>query len=192
MASSIPLDVMWDYSSPDNTAFEIGFSSPIDASTINASSVALYQSGGTKVTSTVNYNHFANSLKLEPSTELLANTDYKIVLKADVIKDIGGNIINTGSLINNFTYNSTNNTIEKSYSTAGSVAIPFFIDSFWATSDNVEVKFSKPITDALNKANYVISYCNGAIGSFCVPNTSVPLTDAIISYDDIERKVSIE
>lgn len=80
---------MWDYPSPDSTAFEVGFSSPIDASTINASSVALYQSGGTKVTSVVNYNHFANSLKIEPSIALLANTDYKIVLKANLIKDIG-------------------------------------------------------------------------------------------------------
>lgn len=191
MSADIPLSIMWDYRSPDNTAFEVGFSSPLDASTINASSVALYQSGGTKITTSVGYNHFANSLKLEPSVALLSDTDYKIVLKAGNIKDIGGNSIATGTLSNGFTYNSTNGTIEKSYSTAGSIVTPFFIESFWATSTNMEVKFSKPIADALNKSNYILNYCTAPIGSFCTPSTSVSLADAVIAYDDIERRVMI-
>lgn len=88
-AASVPLNIMWDYKMLDNTSFEVGFSSPIDASTVNVSSVALYQSGGTKVVSSVNYNHFSNAIKIEPSVALLDNTDYKIVLDATTIKDIG-------------------------------------------------------------------------------------------------------
>lgn len=69
---------------------------------------------------------------------------------------------------------------------------PFFIDSFWATPTKVEVKFSKPISDALNKANYTISYCNAAGTAACTPDTSVSLTNATIQYNDIERRVSVE
>jgi len=192
LAADIPLNISWDFKSPDNSVFEIGFNSPIDASTINASSISLYQSGGTKITSSVSYNHFANSIQIEPSTALLTDTDYKVVLKAGTIKDIGGNSIATGSLMNGFSYNNTGSgTIEKSYSTVGSVSTPFFIDSFWATPTDMEIRFSKSISDPLNKANYTINYCSAAIGNFCTPNTSVPLTQATISYNDIERKVTI-
>lgn len=55
----------------------------------------------------------------------------------------------------------------------------------------MEIKFSKSITDALNKSNYVISYCTTTIGGSCTPSTSVSLTDATITYNDIERRVAI-
>lgn len=56
----------------------------------------------------------------------------------------------------------------------------------------MEVRFSKPITDALNKSNYVINYCTTTIGGSCTPSISVPLTSATILYNDIERKVTID
>jgi len=191
-AAEVPLTITQDYKSPDNTAFEVGFSSPIDASTINATTVALYQSGGSKVTAGVKYNHYANSVILETSEKLLDSTQYLLVLKAQSIKDIGGNSVATGSLKNNFVYNATNATVEKVYSTAGAVSVPFYVESFVANSNKIEIKFSKTAADALNKSNYVISYCNATGSTLCTPSTSLPLTDASLKYDDINRATTIE
>lgn len=56
----------------------------------------------------------------------------------------------------------------------------------------MEIKFSKSITDALNKSNYVINYCTTTIGGSCTPSISVSLTDATITYNDMDRRVAIK
>lgn len=56
----------------------------------------------------------------------------------------------------------------------------------------MEIRFSKSITDALNKSNYVINYCTTTIGGSCTPSISVPLTNTIITYNDIDRRVAIK
>lgn len=76
----------------------------------------------------------------------------------------------------------------------GAITTPFFIDSFWVTPTNMELRFSKPITDALNKSNYSITYCTASIGTTTCSSSGVvvPLTNATILYNDIERKVTID
>ncbi|HVF38960.1 MAG TPA: Ig-like domain-containing protein [Gemmatimonadaceae bacterium] len=79
-----------------NTSVTVTFSEPMDAATINTSTITLTPSGGSPVAASVSYNAGANTATLTPSAPLANATGYTLTVTTGA-KDVAGN-----SLASNF------------------------------------------------------------------------------------------
>ena len=77
------------------TAITVDFSEAMDVSTINGSTVALYDPNSQPVSATVSYSASARRATLVPAAALLASTTYTVMVRGGVsdprVKDLAGN-----------------------------------------------------------------------------------------------------
>ena len=170
---------------PVSSIIEIGFSEPLDPTTVNGNTVIL-KTGSTQINGTVEFDLITNNLRFIPETALSPNLDYTLTLLSgeNGIKDLAGN-----QLDGNGDGNGGDNYL-LTFSTGESDTIA--PKSLFANADNfrVAVTFSEPMnaakstdavkweTSVLNPKNYEIKF-----GPNSGEENLADLSQAVLEYE---------
>lgn len=192
-SSQQSLNMMWDYFKPDLSRIEVGFSTPLDISTINTSNIALYLSWWAKQSINVGYDSKSNMVFIEPTSQLSNGSNY-ILYFWTWFKSIWWLSISSLNLPEWFS--SSNWIVSKSYSVS-SVWSDIHVTNFFATSDKLELSFSKAIKDPTSKSNYTLRYVqNFDTSAWIAPENAqwyvtYSISNALLDYDSQTNKITI-